>query len=75
MCNYSILFTGLDYMAAESGVCSQGKSRGRKGEPAYAGSFDYVGHIPLPGRLKLCAVPVCHQGLLKGRRDIVFSFL
>jgi len=42
MCNYSILLTGLDHMAVESGVYSQDKSRDRKGEPAYAGSPDYV---------------------------------
>ncbi len=29
----------------------------------------------LPGRLKLRVVSVCHQVLLKGRRDIAFSFL
>ena len=49
MCNYSILFTGLGQMAAESGVCSRGKSRDRRGEPAYAGSFDFQLAMRHPG--------------------------
>ena len=42
MCNYSILFTDPDHMAAEFGVCSRDKYRDRKSEPAYAGSPDYL---------------------------------